>query len=343
MTDALRDAGLDALNLTAAPGVPWRSSEPPLEFESLTGLSGDCEVVFLQYNPFSYGRWGVAPWLPVQLRRLHRGSGVRVLVMVHEAFVAPLRSRHHLLRAAQRLQLRAILREADLAYCSTTSVLADVRSLDPMVEARHLAVGSNLPDRRGDRDSVRVRLGVEDDGIVVAAFGTNHPARMMDWVSAAANAVVRSGRPTTLLNLGAGAPAPDATEAAVRVISPGMLEEGELASLLAASDVFVAPFTDGISTRRTTIMAALQHEIAVVGTRGPNTDAVFERSPDAVLLVDGGVQDAFADAVARLVDDADGRARRARAGRRLFDQHFAWPVIGRTVAEDLAGIPGRRR
>jgi glycosyltransferase involved in cell wall biosynthesis len=99
--------------------------------------------------------------------------------------------------------------------------------------------------------------------------------------------------------------------------------------------VFVAPFVDGVSTRRTTLMAALQHGVAVVGTDGRLTDDILRASREALTLAPVGDRHQLEDAVRRLADDPGLRRSRGAAGRELYTSSFAWPVTAAIVATAL--------
>ena len=108
-----------------------------------------------------------------------------------------------------------------------------------------------------------------------------------------------------------------------------------MARHLAAADLFVAPFVDGVSTRRTTLMAALQHGLPVVGTDGRLTDDVLRRAGDALTLVPADDPRRLAAAVRWLGGDADQRLARGAAGRELYEDSFDWPVISATLVAAL--------
>jgi glycosyltransferase involved in cell wall biosynthesis len=120
-----------------------------------------------------------------------------------------------------------------------------------------------------------------------------------------------------------------------------VLPAADVAGCLAASDLYLSPFVDGVSTRRTTLMAALQHRLAVVGTRGHFTDRILDGDETGLVLVDvaaGAGQ--FAEAVAGLAGDRRELARRAALARRTFDGHFSWPVLAErfmSAVEEAAG------
>jgi glycosyltransferase involved in cell wall biosynthesis len=150
----------------------------------------------------------------------------------------------------------------------------------------------------------------------------------------AANALVEKAG-TVLLQLGAGAPEPEGLSEHVRLYRPGRLADEELASWLSAADVFLAPFVDGVSTRRGSMMAALQHAVPVVGTTGRLTDSVLAQASDALTLVSVDRPDLFADAAVQLAHSGDDAARRGRAGRSLYESTFDWPVVAGRLLQAL--------
>jgi glycosyltransferase involved in cell wall biosynthesis len=305
--------------------------------DRLRGISSLAGGVLLQYNPFSYGRWGFAPWLPLDLRALRR-AGIPVAVMIHEAFVGATAGRQRLLAAWQRVQLRLILEQSQLAFTSTEGLIETVRGIGVDVPIHHLPVASNLPDERLARDATRLRLGLSDDDLALVAFGTGHPSQLTKWVSRAALASKSVEARTVVLNLGAGASRLTDIEAEMRVVTPGELSAGDLAAHIAAGDVFVAPFSDGVSTRRTTVMAALQHGLPVVGTRGFATDSVLSSAPGALALVECGRLDLLENEVREAVANRGKRADMSRAARALYESRFSWDVIAGQMLDHLIPV-----
>jgi glycosyltransferase involved in cell wall biosynthesis len=195
------------------------------------------------------------------------------------------------------------------------------------------AVGSNVPDARTARTAERRRLGASPDTIVLSHIDTPHPSRMARHVTHAANSVAETGLPVMLLNLGAEAPGVRGLDGAVTVHTPGRLDETALARAIAASDVFLSPCTDGVSVRRTSLMAALQQARAVVATESPTTDAVLRGGE--VRLVPVAEVAGFAEAVVQLANDRAEREAMAHAGRGLYEQRFAWPALAADLTRTL--------
>jgi glycosyltransferase involved in cell wall biosynthesis len=337
------DAAL-AIRTGASGWSLWRGAgaAQPLAAADLPARLAAAEAIVVQYNPFSYGRWGIAPWLPALLARVRRHKpSPRVILMVHEPYV-PLRgARQIAMGLVQRLQYHALLWGTDAVATSIEHLSVRLAGFRPRRPTFHVAVGSNLPDRRDMRDAVRRRMQIEPDALVFATFGTAHEGRSTVHVARALSAAVEQKAPIVFLNLGGHPPRVEGLDARVRVLTPGRLDEDELAAMLSAADVFLAAYWRGISTRRTTLMAALQHGLAVVATSGPETDSVLSAASGALRLVPFDDIDAFARFAAELATATDERQRLAAGARALYDAEFAWPVLAERLIAAVTRPPRR--
>jgi glycosyltransferase involved in cell wall biosynthesis len=109
---------------------------------------------------------------------------------------------------------------------------------------------------------------------------------------------------------------------APRLVATGTLSADSISAHLLASDVFVQPYPDGVTARRTTATALLGHGRAIVTTDGHLTES-FWRTDAGVRLVPGGDAAALADATVHLLGDAAGRGRLAAAAGLMFAQRFS--------------------
>ncbi len=290
-------------------------------------VSGPDTTVLLQYNPFAYGRWGFAPQLVARIHRLtRRRVRPRIVLVLHEPYVPFVPDRSMATAAWQRLQLLALTRSCDATIAVTAAWKRRAERLVRGTRPVHnVPVGSNVPDKRAERQHARDTLGVDERTVVVAQFGTNHPSRLNDHTRVTVEQLERSGVPAVLLNLGHQA-RPVAADCATREVLPGYLQLEGLAALLSAADVFLSPCIDGVSTRRTSIMAALQHGVPVVGTFTPDTDDSLREGPAVRLAPVHDVQ-RFAQLAVALASSRDELDRSAIAARALFEREFAWSVI----------------
>ncbi len=295
----------------------------------------EATAVVVQYNPFSYGRWGLAPRLITDLYRLRKPQ---VSVMIHEPFVPISDWRSAVMGGWQRFQLRRLLGLADGVGLSTESFRPCLPRRD-RTRAVHLPVSSPLPDARGRRAELRDMIGAREQQLVIALYGSAHPSRLTDYCCKALHRLVAVAEDPIVLNLGADAPdlpVPDGT----RMLRPGILSAPELAAWLAATDLALLPFVDGASTRRTTLIAALQQAVCVLSTHGPLTDRELANG-HAPILTEVGDPAAFARAASVLAADSARRAACAGAGRRLYDELFSWPTVAHRVLTSLRQASAR--
>jgi glycosyltransferase involved in cell wall biosynthesis len=301
--------------------------------------AGRTPTFLLQYNPFQFGRWGFAPWLPAKLWRLKRSAPrPRLAVMFHELYYPITDWRSAVMGGWQRVQFFAVWLLADVVFTSVGPWATKLQSQRPRRPVHHLPVASNLPDMRDARAAMRERLKIDDDAVVLAAFGSGHPSRLLDYVAYAANSLASEGRKTVVLNLGFNTPPLDVTPR-VTAVTPGHLEEHDVACHLAAADIYLAPFSDGVSTRRTTLMAALQHGLPVVGTSGHLTGGLLRGASGALRLTPVGDRDAFAAVVRELAASPAERSELGARARALYEREFDWPVVCDRLLAGLEGSP----
>jgi glycosyltransferase involved in cell wall biosynthesis len=291
--------------------------------------------VMLEYNPFRFGRWGFAPRLLGDAVRLRRLAGIPLAIMVHEAYVPMTDWRTALMGLWQRAQLNVLIRLADRVMASTEALARELGH-----GAIHVPVAANVTPVGISPEVARNALGLERQ-LVLALFGRAHPSRALDYAEAAIAAVAEAHGTDRLavLNLGADTP-PIRVPPGVELRSPGKQPADDLSVAMTACDLVLLPFTDGTSTRRTTLMAALAHERPVLGLRGPKTDSVLIRAHDAIVLTPLGDRHAFARAAVELAADRTRLRARGAAARRLYESEFAWPVIAARVSAELEAISG---
>jgi glycosyltransferase involved in cell wall biosynthesis len=303
-------------------------------------LGREGHAVILQYSPFCYGRWGFAPWLPVRLlrARLKRRPRPSVVLFVHEPYVPLSGGRAVLMGLWQRLQLESLRIVSDVIVASIEPWAEDLSRRRPARPVLHMPVGSTLPDMTHARAEMRSELEAGEDTVVVAVFGRTHPGWKVDHAVQAIRALAERGHRLLVLSLGAEAP-PLRDLDNVTVHAPGHLPAADLAMRLAAADLFLAPFLDGVSTRRTTLMAALQHGLPVVGTDGPLTDDLLRRAPSAIALAPVDDPARFCELACAVAADPEWRAAMALEARALYKTTFDWSVSADALAAtvDLLG------
>ncbi len=254
-------------------------------------------------------------------------SSDEVWVQFHEvaySFAWRQRPQRNVLAAAEWLMAQLIAGRADRVF---VSIPAWRRQLGRHAQrAEVLSIPSNVPVDVKPEDVERVvaRLG---PGPLVGHFGTYGT-----WVAGLLRPVVRtilqSARDARLVLLGIGGldfarnlvtTYPDL---AARIIAPGALAAADVSCHLAACDVLVQPYPDGISGRRTSAMAGLALGKPIVTTTGHLTEDHWASS-GAVVLVPVGEPHDLASAVLGLLAYPERREALGARARAWYEERLS--------------------
>ena len=319
--------------------VPAFSVDDPQSVRDLLPLieADRPDWVLLQYNPFSYGRWGRNLHLPEVMRQVKRRCpGTNLAIMVHEMFVPLMTWKFAAMSPWQRWQFWRLAADADVMFFSVGIWADKVRPFRRGRPTLHLPVGSNIPRVPITRAEARSRLGIAEDTVVLGLFGNAHMSRMLDWVRDAVHAVCATGHDTLLLYVGPDGTAVREVCVGIPLIVDGPLPAEEVSRRLSAMDIHLTPFTDGISTRRGSFLAGIQHGVATVGTNGYNTDRILTQEHGcALLLAKSAERNEFINHVRTLSASSADRSRLAKAGQELYTGYFDWSGISARVLEAL--------
>jgi glycosyltransferase involved in cell wall biosynthesis len=298
--------------------------------------------LFVQWVPHGYGYKSLN--LPFCLWVRHRSRrGDDVHLMVHEPFL-PFdlrRIRQNVGALVHRVMLRILLGAASRVWVSTPSFDDDVRGVAPRaMTTTWLPVPSPVP-RVVAPDAVRrLRTELAGRAPVVGHFGTCHAliepllSRVFEQLAAARPDLrfVLAGRDSDAFAarlVASGRMPGDA------IVASGERSADEVSRLIQCCDVFVQPYHDGVSTRRTTLMALLEHGAAIVTAAGPRTEALWTSSNALVLRPQNDAL-ALTTAVLELIDDPSKRERLCARARALYQSEFDVPHLLRALTP---GVP----
>jgi glycosyltransferase involved in cell wall biosynthesis len=287
--------------------------------------------IFVQWVPHGYGRRSLnLPFCAWVLRRarLHRD---RVDVMVHEPYLAFDRRRIRQSGAAllHRVMLTTLLAAASAVWLATASFEPYIRRY---AFGRPLGYGwLPLPSPLAPTADLELVSCVAERWCspVVAHFGTFSPlvtgtlAPVIEQVLAARPEVtwLLIGRDGERFAIDVARRAPHLAD---RIVPTGTLDADLLSAHVLAADVFVQPYPDGITARRTTATALLAHGRAIVTTDGYLTEP-FWRDDDGVRLAAAGDTGALAAATLDLLEDPVARARLVTGAQAMFTRRFSTP------------------
>lgn len=297
-----------------------------------SALQPDSGILLVQYVPSAFGLRGMNVPLCRWLAHLAQ-SGADVRVMFHEPFFyfGLRRPWRNVLALAQRRMAAILLRSATHVYYSTESWRRLLEPFGAPVSVEVLPIPATIPTDVSDDvvDRLRARFAGSP---LVGHFGTYGDHVAGELTRIVPPLLERLPRARMLLTgRGAGTFAEQLGHAARARLDVLSEQDGaSIAAALRACDILVQPFPDGVTTRRTSMMAALSSGRAVVTTSGELTETVWDVA--AVAMAPAGEPTRFVDEVERLSADPTHRDAIGARGRQLYDERFA-----------LAGTIGRLR
>jgi glycosyltransferase involved in cell wall biosynthesis len=286
--------------------------------------------LLVQWVPHGYGQKALN--LPFCLWLLYRSTRYRdyVDLMVHEPFLPFSRSswRQSAAAAVQRFMTVILLRAAGHVWVSTPTW---ARVLQPYALLRRhtfawLPVISNVPVLDDPAAVAAIRDRYAPSGTLIGHFSTFGPP-ITPMLRAILPRLLASASQVSVLLMGGGGEAfrssfiSEHPNLAQRIHASGRLDDRDLSFHISACDILIQPFPDGVTSRRTTVMAGLSHGRPIVTTTGPLTES-FWKSSNALVLAAVEDDDAFVSSVIRLLDDATKRAHLADCGRELYRSQF---------------------
>jgi hypothetical protein len=282
--------------------------------------------LLVQYVPHAFGWKGANLLFCVWLRLRRRDS---IWVMFHEVMYraeGDRRASHLALAAANRWMAALVAGAAERGFVS-------IPGWRPLVEPllrkgtslTWLPVPSAIPVSEDAAASAAIHARCAGGRQLVGHFGTYGSAVGAILEPTLEHLAVMSDCSVLLLG--------DRSEEACRALTAahpalvgrlfatGRLSERDISHHVAACDVMLQPYPDGISGRRTSAMVALSHGRPIVTTAGRLTEPVWAET-DAAVLVPAGDPHALAAAAAAMLFDVSRREGIGRRASALYDARF---------------------
>jgi len=281
--------------------------------------------VLVQYVPHAFGWRGANVPFCVWLGSRRHDA---VWVMFHEV-AYPISPRHRLLHnglgVVTRGMASVVASAAERIFVSIPAWERLVRPVAPVsTPVTWMPVPSTIGVHANPEATAAVRARCGAGRPIVGHFGT-FGALVRPLVLDVIPLVIQQTDANVLLlgrdsDVAAAALVDRAPALGSRVHASGLLSPQALSHHIAACDVMVQPYPDGVSSRRTSVMAALAHDRPVVTTTGALTEDIWHEG--GVILCPVGDAPVLAAAAAALLRTPSYSDRVRAAGRALYDSHF---------------------
>jgi glycosyltransferase involved in cell wall biosynthesis len=286
--------------------------------------------ILLQYVPHAFG-WK-AMNVPFCVWLYGRSFSDSIWVMFHEVAFPISREhsiRHNILGCVTSLMATLVFRAAHRCFMSTRSWLPWIQWRGPHRPIDWLPVPSNIPTEIDIQAvaTIRTLYCPNPNNVLIGHFGT-FGSFIAPQIESVFPLVLTANRERVGLLLGTGSDQflrgliERYPEFAGRVFASGSLPARELANHLAACDLLIQPYPDGVATRRTTVMAGLALGIPIVTTTGPMTEPVWSQERLVVMSTNNSPQ-AIAMATEELLQNAPARRTLGLRGREGYVRLFS--------------------
>ncbi len=290
------------------------------------------ELLIINWVPHLYSPRGTSLWLPMALLLVNRKK-TKIHLVVHETWAAFADPLSFFTGPFQRLSLAILV---GVSAAVLVSVQPWVTLLKNMFFWKSnvihwLPVGSNVPVvpfASTERETLRRRFGIASQEVAIGVFSLQSAGKGFDYISESMRALAKSGVRCHWVFIGA------TEEEFVRHFPQhkevshnctGYLANEQVSRWLQCLDLCAAPFIDGASPRRGSLIAALAHGVPTASTIGNLTDTTFfKKSPLILSSLDPVL---YADKLVRAAKDLRGLREQRPLTREFYKSHFRWKDI----------------
>ncbi len=331
-------------NVIRAGDSRWNAPELLKVFRKVREARFD--VVHMQYTPVTYGFGIVFKLLPLLLRL--SAPDIFFVTTFHTLVGGKWTSRiNALLLSMFSHRIISTNEEITLLFNKWLCMFKGKLSQIP--------VGANISPAETDIQRTRGQMakdyGIGRDAVVLSNFGFFYPGKGIEELIMALNKLRAADRYYLLL-IGAlrdeDAEYRRYLQGIIRtcglekdVVWTGELKAERVSELLKASDMYVVPYSDGISIRRGSLMAGIVNGVPIISTF-PRVEMPYFKNGENVVLVERGNHDQLAAAIERLTKDKDLRGRLSGNVAALA-KGFDWDRIADRTLEVYSSGGGRNR
>jgi glycosyltransferase involved in cell wall biosynthesis len=300
----------------------------------------DTDILLFQYVPFMYApRGGINFSIVLYMLYLRLFTKKKIHVMFHELhYPCHLNIKAQVMFLSHIVMLYIASISAHKVFCSAQFFRDRVSRMFLGLKKNifHLPVGSNIENitiEEKDKDILKSKI-LGDCDYVLGCFGSFHPSKNYPLIiEALLSAQSKSKLKMKLLFIGATKenilkelPANMKEGASHLIEGTGFLSQKEVAENLQILDGFIGYFSDGVSTRRGSLIAALQHNLPVITTRTNRTEDLF-KDKEFIKLLSSDEYRFSSEFERQLLEGWPLNVKNELGRQKFYTDHFDWDTI----------------
>jgi glycosyltransferase involved in cell wall biosynthesis len=320
-------------------------------------------MLHIQYQAAAFDLGGWVNWLPWFLKK--RGVASRIVTTFHDLrlpYIFPkagsfrwrsmlaLARHSNAVICTNREDLQILQKTLPLTHLITLSSPQAITSAPPLPLLSFIPLGSNVepqPPADFERTAWRKKYQADEKTLLLAYFGFLNESKGGEELIEALARLRQQSLDARLLLIGGDIGHADPTNVAYAQKVQALIDRCNLADFvhrtgytglpevsanLLAADAVVMPYRDGVSFRRTTLIAALRHGCPVISTIPADPTLIPEIQPgENMLLAPPRDPAALAQAIASLAGNPTLRQKIALGSKNLGDL-FEWGKIAGETA-----------
>lgn len=306
------------------------------------------DVILVQYLPFLYQpRGGInfsMPFFMLYLRLIHHQ---KIHLMFHELFYPWLWNPKAIFMHLSHLLMGKIaILASEQVYASTEENLRLIRQklgLSNKAQAYVQKVSSNIPFIKFPENEIadlKRKLTDNKDQKMIGLFGSFHPSKNQPMVVREFLKIQNKySLNFKLLYIGSTIEqilselnTHEQEQAKKVIIATGHVSDEDVSRYLQIMDGFIAYFIDGITSRRGSVLAALQHGLPVLSTKNSNSDKIFLQT-DLIKLLSCEEDKFKVELEAALCNNWPPQKNNLVS--EFYEKNFSWEVVVKEYLEHI--------
>ena len=296
------------------------------------------DAILFEYVPYLYGRAGINFGLVFFVMYLRLFRPYKIQIMLHELYYPfQLKIKLLIIHYSHLFMLFVLILSSKDIFVSTNyfKFFLSIFFFFKKKRIFHLPVGANIkPSTHSLKDinNFKNNHKIRESELILGSFGNFHPAKKYQMVF---QALEELKLPIKFIFIG------QTIEDVYKnisedlhgfidnhVIATGKLNDYEVNLALSAMDIYIGYFIDGLSTRRGSVIAALQIGVPVISTMTWKTDDLFYFDKEIYLLK--ADDDEFKKSLNQLIIKEHQHLKpKEKTMSKTFIKHFTWASIVR--------------